>query len=121
MMCKHDVWRGGHCSSAFSVVLLVLFVVMATGQILRNEHNCLAEGGICAVNSSCPEGKRINRTGLCPEQEPEGAVCCNGVPDGVDSCHAHGGRCGYDEECRNVRNFGQLDCENGSNCCLLIF
>lgn len=38
-----------------------------------------------------------------------------------ESCRQHGGRCGKSEECRNVQSFGQLDCEEGSDCCLLIF
>ncbi|GIY48832.1 hypothetical protein CEXT_673421 [Caerostris extrusa] len=36
-------------------------------------------------------------------------------------CREHGGRCGTDTECKNVLNFGQLDCEEGTRCCLLIY
>ena len=93
---------------------------MTTGQILNNEGPCLAEGGICVMEGYCPEDKMTNKTGLCPEQEPAGAVCCNGVPEN-SSCREHGGRCGQQEECRNVQSFGQLDCNEGSDCCLLIF
>ncbi|XP_015919796.1 U-scoloptoxin(19)-Tl1a isoform X2 [Parasteatoda tepidariorum] len=119
MMCERSV---GPCSSAvFSVVLLMLWVTMVTGQILRNEVPCLSEGGVCAEGSSCPEIKRYNKTGLCPEQEPEGGVCCSEIPRGVTECREHGGRCGQAEECRNVQHFGQLDCQEGSHCCLLIY
>ncbi|KFM79539.1 hypothetical protein X975_10533, partial [Stegodyphus mimosarum] len=118
MMCEHGV---GPCSSAFlTVVLLVLSVVMATGQVRMNDNGCLQEGGICTLRTSCPKDSTVNKTALC-QQENVDAVCCLSVPRDLRTCPQHGGRCGQEEECRNVQSFGQLDCNEGSRCCLLIY
>lgn len=49
-----------------------------SGEILNNETPCLEAGGICVTEGSCEEDKIANGTGLCPEQENKGAVCCHG-------------------------------------------
>ncbi|KAG8194454.1 hypothetical protein JTE90_011062 [Oedothorax gibbosus] len=102
------------------VMLLCFCVVMATGKIITNDPNCLKIGGLCVDYDTCPPQARVNQTGLCAHESQRKGVCCHSPP--TDStCREQGGRCGYEEECRNVINFGTLDCENGSECCLLIF
>ncbi|GBL82668.1 hypothetical protein AVEN_263738-1 [Araneus ventricosus] len=112
------------CSSSAlrrrSVVLLLLCVVMATAEILKIDSNCLSIGGICVDENSCPQESRANETGLCNQDESRKGACCFRTPDDV-SCREHGGRCGGHEECINVKNFGTLDCEDGTQCCLLIY
>lgn len=109
-----------------SRILLIIyfsFLIINTifCEIRQNEEECLQEGGICVEKDSCQIQFSLNKTGLCPQQEDIGAVCCYEVPDNEQSCRQHGGRCGGFEECRNVQSFGQLDCEEGNQCCLLIF
>uniref|UniRef100_A0A4V2H8X0 U5-Liphistoxin-Lth1a_1 n=2 Tax=Liphistius TaxID=62150 RepID=A0A4V2H8X0_9ARAC len=116
-MCHHHVV---HRAGILTTVVLLVLVAMATGQILKNEPECLAEGGVCAPATSCPANSTL-RSGLCPQQEPDGAVCCSQIPDNVDTCHGHGGRCDTGSACDNVEKFGQLDCDEGTECCLLIF
>ncbi|GFT32559.1 uncharacterized protein NPIL_530831 [Nephila pilipes] len=103
-----------------SVVLLLLCVVMVTGEILRNDPKCLSIGGLCVDLDSCPAESRSSEPGLCAQDGPKTGVCCFRTPDDAD-CRQRGGRCGSDRECQNVQNFGQLDCEEGTRCCLLIY
>ncbi|KAF8790617.1 U-scoloptoxin(19)-Tl1a-like [Argiope bruennichi] len=113
------------CSSSAlrrrSVVLLLLCVVMATAEILKIvDPKCLSIGGICVDENSCPQESRANESGLCAQDESRKGACCFRTPDDV-SCRDHGGRCGGHEECSKVKNFGTLDCKDGTQCCLLIY
>ncbi|GFR08639.1 uncharacterized protein TNCT_733291 [Trichonephila clavata] len=111
------------CSSSAlrrrSVVLLLLCVVMVTGEMLKNDPNCLKLGGLCLDQESCPVNARVSDQGLCQLDDKPG-VCCFTTPENAD-CQQRGGRCGTDTECSNVQNFGQLDCSEGTRCCLLIY
>lgn len=113
----------GPAKTPLPTVVLLISVAMATGQILNNDPNCLSRGGICAVADSCPEGNVvISDSGeeFCGGSDANG-VCCQSVPNNVQSCRLNGGRCGDGDACKNVPNFGQLDCEEGTHCCLLIY
>lgn len=41
------------------------------------EAPCNAKGGICTLASNCPHEIKGENVGLCPEQQPKGAECCN--------------------------------------------
>ncbi|GIY43258.1 uncharacterized protein CDAR_257571 [Caerostris darwini] len=119
-MVKRGVSAGSSCAfHRSSVLLLLLCVVMATGAILPNDPKCLSIGGLCVDEISCPQESRANQSALC-NIGPKAGVCCFRTPDDAP-CREHGGRCGTDKECKNVLNFGQLDCEEGTRCCLLIY
>ncbi|GFY78565.1 uncharacterized protein TNIN_173451 [Trichonephila inaurata madagascariensis] len=111
------------CSSAGlrrrSVVLLLLCVVMVTGQVMNNDKKCLATGGMCVEENLCPAESRATEGGLCQGGETPG-VCCYVTPNDAN-CQQRGGRCGNNNECANVQVFGQLDCPQGTECCLLIY
>uniref|UniRef100_A0A4Q8K3V8 U1-Hexatoxin-Hf1a_1 n=1 Tax=Hadronyche formidabilis TaxID=426499 RepID=A0A4Q8K3V8_HADFO len=115
--------RGPVKKTPLPTVVLLISVAMATGQIVENDPDCLKVGGICAIATSCPQESVVvaeNGTDLCGGR-PAGAVCCDRLPNNVNNCREHGGRCGDGDACQNVQKFGQLDCEDGKQCCLLIY
>ncbi|GFU27189.1 RNA-directed DNA polymerase from mobile element jockey [Trichonephila clavipes] len=111
------------CSSAGlrrrSVVLLLLCVVMVTGQVMNYDPKCLATGGMCVEEHRCPVQSRATEDGVCQGGRTPG-VCCYVTPSDAN-CQQRGGRCGNYNECANVQVFGQLDCPEGTECCLLIY
>ncbi|XP_054722107.1 U-scoloptoxin(19)-Tl1a-like [Uloborus diversus] len=110
MIREHGTTKATVCL----VVLLVLWVTMATGKILTLEKPCLREGGICVEPGTCDE--IAPGSDLCPESK---GVCCHGVPTDENDCKGLGAVCTPKSDCMKQFSIGQRNCGKEELCCYL--
>ncbi|XP_023231962.1 carboxypeptidase inhibitor-like [Centruroides sculpturatus] len=101
----------------FWSVCLALFI-LAVGRHPRNEEPCLRTGGNCIFKSNCPVIMRAETTGLCPEQEESGVVCCHEATP--SDCHTRGGECLTSDQCHRAPRELGVKCQGDKVCCVLL-
>ncbi|XP_045104596.1 U-scoloptoxin(19)-Sm1a-like [Portunus trituberculatus] len=102
------------------VVAMVAVVMVAACQGLPGdevyyEHECSAQGGICAKVEFCPKDGKMT-DGLCPKQQADGVECCQKLPTNLVTCKQRGGECVPTEDCPSVTN--DAECPSGQICCI---
>ncbi|XP_022906249.1 U-scoloptoxin(19)-Sm1a [Onthophagus taurus] len=100
--------------SAICVLVIVNTITLVMGDF-HPEDGCNAVGGHCVLASLCPNSP--HSSGLCPQQQSQGAECCDRVPESDKRCASHGGECSTD--CPPVISHPDLECATGV-CCIYL-